>query len=228
MESPVKPLFPIPSPVILLAGGLFYILGALLPVVAAPSDFMGTALCILAGVVRLLEVRQRLKQEKNRRPKGPAFWRVCKGFFAFSVPSFRTVAESSKEAGKIASSSVTDVANDVRNLVEDPDKRQYRVETFEEAVSRLELSEKDLKQKYRGLQIIYVTALIAGWVFIAVVLGAFLGGQPFWALSAIPGLLFFFPAGIRSRFRAEQVKQRKLFSFGDYLRQMGLWVMIPF
>lgn len=109
-------------------------------------------------------------------------------------------------------------AKRIYDLLKSLTGRRYREESFSEAVSRLRLSDEDLKARSR-----YLHALSILFGLMAVVAGFFLALVP-WSPSpinhALMSLGVFALSATRflvARFRVAQIRERRLFDFKSWL-----------
>lgn len=103
--------------------------------------------------------------------------------------------------------------------------KQYRVETFAEAVERLDLTESDIKRKRHELlieaRIAYVMTAIC--LMIAIYNTA-AGASALVVLGCLCCLVFPAVLSVTKSFRIDQIDRRELYSFAEFFRRPEAWL----
>ena len=96
----------------------------------------------------------------------------------------------------------------------------YRIETFDEAVSRLGLDEARLARRRKELMIeSRIAYLLMFWSLIAAFLFVYSGSYS-GLISGVCSFVIFGSVGLTRAFRVHQIDRRSLMGFASYLRGM--------
>lgn len=121
--------------------------------------------------------------------------------------------------------SIKDLAHDVI----DPRKiKQGRIETFESAKQRLNLSEKDIEGSYQNFFWRFYIFLM----FLSLVIGIIVSGVIKGSYNAVPialgGSIIFIAQMVVASFRTFQIRHRELFSLKTWASNPSEWIPPPY
>ena len=128
----------------------------------------------------------------------------------------------SRELGRIGGN-VAAAGGYVRRKLNDG-PQNYRRETFEEAVRRLDLDDTHLVRQARAFNTRAFSWLAAMLLATAWLVGTTWSDAPLaHAMLCLGAIFMTFSKAITARFRYAQIRDQELYAFGPYIRNPGRW-----